>query len=582
MKNKVSKKKYKIIFNFSIIYLFILFSSLVIPSHTSAATLSLSPSVSTVATGNIFTEKIVVGTAGKFVNNAEGTIQFPTDLLEVVSISKSSSIFSLWVEEPSFSNVTGKVTFNGGVPNPGFNGVAGTVATITFKAKKSGSASIIIADGAVRENDGLGTDILSSKSGSTVNIGVAKKVEVPDVVIPAIAKNTVPDKPVVFSETNTNQEVWYSSKSATFSWKVPNSITSIQATLNKIASGAPTTTYDNSVSQKTLNNIADGKSYFHIRFANAQGYGPTTHYKIQIDSTAPKAFTPTVSNDGYKSIVTLNAKDTTSGIDYYSIKIDNLPVIKVSSSDIVSGKYELPVQNQGSHDLVVIAYDKAGNHTEASVRFVAPEVNAPTILVKPEEIKEGETLTINGEVQYPGVEVEVFTQFGNNKPVSYKKKSSDYGLYSIVTDQINGNGDLSVWAQISFSDTVKGRKSDISYVKVRSLEVSENLSKITSRLIVFLPTLILVILILLAIYFGFSKFLGMKKKLNQDLETTVDDIHQIMMLLKGELYKQLEKIEEVKIDRKLNKKEQEVFKKIQLKIDDIDNIIEKKLKKLRK
>jgi N-acetylmuramic acid 6-phosphate (MurNAc-6-P) etherase len=55
-----------------------------------------------------------------------------------------------------------------------------------------------------------------------------------------------------------------------------------------------------------------------------------------------------------------------------------------------------------------------------------------------------------------------------------------------------------------------------------------------------------------------------------------------MNLLKKELYKQLQELEDVKIDRKLNRKEQEIFKKIQNKIEDIDLVIEKKLKKLRK
>ena len=575
---KTKRKSFKIykVFLFSFVTVLFSFS---FTSQVFSATLSLSPSASTVASGNIFTEKIVVNTAGKSINNAEGTIQFPTDLLEVVSVNKGSSVFSLWVEEPSFSNYTGKITFNGGVPNPGYNGSFGTLATITFKAKKSGSASIIFADGAVRENDGLGTDILSSKSGSVITIGIPPEVKIPE---STIVKSTLPEKPLVFSDTNPNQDAWYTSNKATFSWKIPAGITSIQATLNKTSTAAPTITYDNSVSQKTLSSIADGKSYFHIRFANAQGYGTTAHYRIQIDSTAPKAFTPVVSNDGYKNTVTLDAQDVTSGIDYYNIKIDNLPVIKVKESSIVNEKYELPVQNQGEHSLNVVAYDKAGNHTEANLNFISPDVSAPTITVNPEEIKKGDTITITGEVQFPGAEVEVFTQSGNNKPISYKKKSTDYGSFAIITDPILDSGSLSVWAQISFSDTAKGKKSDKIYVNVRGLEISETLSKITTKLIVFIPTIILSILVLLVLYFGLNKFFGAKKKLNEDLESTVVDIHEIMILLKKELNKQLGELEDVKIDRKLNKKEQEIFRKIQAKIDDIDLIIEKKLKKLRK
>jgi hypothetical protein len=145
------------------------------PYKINAATLSISPNSTTVSVGKTVAVKVYVNTEGKSINNGEAAIQFPVDMLDVVSITKSSSIFTLWVEEPVFSNVTGKISFNGGVPNPGFTGQSGYIVTITFKAKKQGIASVIFSDGAVRENDGLGTDILVGKSGSSINIKTAIK-----------------------------------------------------------------------------------------------------------------------------------------------------------------------------------------------------------------------------------------------------------------------------------------------------------------------------------------------------------------------------------------------------------------------
>lgn len=151
----------------------------VVPYRINAATLSLLPSSSNISVGNIITVKVFVNTLGKFINNGEGIIQFPSDLLEVVSISKNSSIFSLWVEEPSFSNYTGKITFNGGIPNPGFNGQSGYITSFTFKAKKQGIASVLFSDGTIRENNGLGTDILTGKFGSVINIMVPGEIKIP-------------------------------------------------------------------------------------------------------------------------------------------------------------------------------------------------------------------------------------------------------------------------------------------------------------------------------------------------------------------------------------------------------------------
>lgn len=150
---------------------------LIAPGLTQAATLSMVPSSSSVTVGKTISVKVSVNTQGKYINNSEALIQFPKDLFEVVSISKNSSIFSLWVEEPTFSNFLGHVSFNGGVANPGFLGTNGTVASITLRAKKEGKANISFLSASVRENDGLGTDILSGNSGTTINIQPAKNIE---------------------------------------------------------------------------------------------------------------------------------------------------------------------------------------------------------------------------------------------------------------------------------------------------------------------------------------------------------------------------------------------------------------------
>lgn len=168
---------------FVFLFLFMAFL-LSFTADASAATLSFSPSSSSVSAGNIISARVVVNTLGEAINNAEASIQFPSNLLEVVSVSKSSSIFSLWVEEPTFSNSSGTVRFNGGVANPGYSGSNGSLVSITFRAKKPGTASILFADAAVRKNDGLGTDILTGAGQASFNISKAVEKVAP-VVEPA-------------------------------------------------------------------------------------------------------------------------------------------------------------------------------------------------------------------------------------------------------------------------------------------------------------------------------------------------------------------------------------------------------------
>lgn len=141
------------------------------PTH--AATLSFAPQTTSVSVGDIVSVKVLVNTGGTAVNVAGGTIEFPPDLLQVMSINTASSIFSLWVENPTFSNSLGTIGWNGGIPNPGFSGDAGQAMSVTFMAKAAGNASLLFSNGTVLANDGMGTDVLSGYGNASISIGPA-------------------------------------------------------------------------------------------------------------------------------------------------------------------------------------------------------------------------------------------------------------------------------------------------------------------------------------------------------------------------------------------------------------------------
>ncbi len=537
-----------------------------------AATISFSPSVSTVSVGNIVTVKALVNTAGKAINNADSIIQFPSDLLEVISVSKGGSVFSLWVEEPSFSNPLGRVTFNGGLPNPGFNGVSGEMVSVVFKAKKTGVATIAFSDSAVRENDGLGTDILTAKQSTTLQIGAS----VP--VVPSLAG--VPVKPTVTSSTHSEQESWYTETTAILSWVIPSGVSSIQTLLTKNPNETPTLTYDSSVSQRTVTDIANGVSYFHLRYMNAAGWGPTAHYKIQIDNVSPDAFLPRVRIENSKNIVVLDATDATSGIDSYSLQIDNYPALTVRKDSIKNGEYELPVQTVGDHSLQVVAYDKAGNKTEAHTSFLSPQITAPKIVLSSETVQRGESVIVNGTSAYARVPVEVFTQINDKKIKVYSATTGDDGSFTITSEKLNTSGSLHVWAQLVFSESVQSPLSEKVEMQVDdSLVVQTSLSLIYTLAFV-IPTIILIIILTFIMYLGWHKFFGLRRKLQDDLDETVKETHKAFTLFKEELGLQLEKLEKIKEDRDLNKKEEKIFKQLQSNIDDIDEFIHKRLRKI--
>ncbi len=545
-----------------------------------AATLSLNSSAQSVSLGNIVSVKVAVNTSGKSINNSDGVIQFPSELLEVLSVSKSSSIFSLWVEEPRFSNSSGSVSFNGGLPNPGFTGSYGEIISITFKAKKSGSASVIFSEAAVRENDGLGTDILTSKSGTTINIDSALPVVVPEKPVEVINKaNVAIGTPVVQSSTHPKQDVWYSGRTASFSWSVPAGVLSVQATLNASILNVPTVSYDGSVSRKTLNDVADGVYYFNLRLRNSEGWSPTAHYKVQVDGTQPKVFVPEIREEDFRNIVTLNAVDDMSGIDHYMVNVDSRAPIKVASGKLLNNDYLLPIEEGGSHTLTVVAYDKANNSRESKVVFTSPEIKPPKITAVPEKIEVGESVTINGESVYKNQKIEI-TFSGDSDERKYQHVTDGDGLFKVVIDNVDVRGRVGITARIVISDTEFSKPSDKIYLSVGDPKIIKDITKYLYPVFGIVIIVFLTMTFVYLLYLGWHKFFGIRERYRQDFKVVISEIHETMISLKKELNDQLDTLEQIKKDRELNKKEEKIFKNITNHIDDVEEFIEKKIKKI--
>jgi len=459
-----------------------------LPLITNAASLSLLPSSSTISVGNIVSIKVSVNTDGIYINNAEANILFPKDILEVISITKSSSIFTLWVEEPSFTNINGKIIFNGGVPTPGFNGQNGLITTITFRAKKEGSASVLFTDGAVRANDGLGTNVLISKNGNVIKIEKSK-VEIPKTI-------TVP---------------------------------------------------------KTVK-------------------------KEEIITQLP--FDPSVVITGNRNVIKFDDGNVIADVDYYTIQIDGGQNFKIKKSELTNDEYYLPIQKEGSHMLTIIAFSKNGNYAEKVIDFISPPISSPTLSLSHEEITNGESIIIYGKTDYPDKEVNVVLEFEGREINKYSQTTGSDGSFSIITDKIKSVGIISLKAETILGDNTKSLFSEKIYLKVNETEAVKLTLAVIYPLLGLILISILLIILLVSLYAGWHKYFGIKKRINKELEYTIDEVHKAMLLLKEELNNQLETLEKVKVERNLNKKEEAVFNEIKDNIDGIDDFIEKKLKKL--
>lgn len=181
-----------------------------------AATLYMDPSTASVGKGGSISVAVRIDTVqGECINAVDGVIAFDPGL-QVSDISTGQSIFSLWIEQPTFNNDTRTITFAGGVPN-GYCGrvdgdpqLTNTIAEIIFRAPSftigatasSASSNIYFTEeSGVYLNDGLGTRVAPSFSGATISLREEFTSGADDAWRNEVSEDTIP--PSEFSITLT-------------------------------------------------------------------------------------------------------------------------------------------------------------------------------------------------------------------------------------------------------------------------------------------------------------------------------------------------------------------------------------------
>lgn len=348
------------------------------PSATLAASLSLSPADATVDVGATITETVFVSSADQAMNAIAGTLSFPTDLVQVVSISKSGSVLSLWVQDPTFSNADGTISFSGVVPNPGYTGARGRAVSIQFRAKKAGTGTITFSSSSqVLANDGNGTDILKSTVPATIAVTVPQ-TPAPTPPPPASSANSDLLAKII-SSTHPDQTQWYKSAHAIFDWTNAQGVSAIRLGYDKDADGKPGVLYSEPLSHKELD-LADGIWYFHVQERGQSGWGPVSSYRVQIDTMPPLPFTVafpsgTTTQSGGTLTAQFTTTDELSGIDGYQVAIDG----KEFAVTTDEGNRPYTVSGDaGAHMLLVRAYDKAGNISIADGKFFVTRTAQPS------------------------------------------------------------------------------------------------------------------------------------------------------------------------------------------------------------
>jgi hypothetical protein len=145
------------------------FSTLsIINSKVSAQSASLyfSPSSYSVATNQSVAVKIMVNSGGENINGVTADFTYPSQLLEVVSIDATDSIFSIEAEQ-TYDTTT--VYISRGTTSS-YSGT-GEIATVNFRSISNGTATLSFTDDVLVTSADTSLDILGATNEGTITIG---------------------------------------------------------------------------------------------------------------------------------------------------------------------------------------------------------------------------------------------------------------------------------------------------------------------------------------------------------------------------------------------------------------------------
>lgn len=401
-------------------------------NKAAATTLEARPSVIVRSAGETFTVSLYLTTSGTAVNAVSGALVFPQDIVDFVSVSRDGSVVSIWPEEPVYKDLsdTGSVNFEGVILG-GFSGKEGKIASVVLRAKKPGVADLKITEASVLANDGLGTNLLATIIPSTLTI----RAKLPEAAVPKI-----------ISVTHPNQAGWYAKSNATFTWTVPKDVSFVAHVFDAIPDTIPSEGGPG-VSTYTTSMLSDGIWYMHVRFKDAKGiFGPTSHYKIQIDTARPENIT--VQEVDAASETTLGTKyfaldafDALSGIARYEISIDDTKVDDVSVSNKVIRS--VTGLRPGNRVLKVVSYDAAGNFIIFEKNIAVAGFEAPTIRYIADAIVPGSPIIISGNTA-PNAIVRIYREkvrnsfFGRSREYFKGKELSEADLAGVTVSDLDG------------------------------------------------------------------------------------------------------------------------------------------------
>jgi hypothetical protein len=544
-----------------------------------AATMSLSPGTGVYNSNSTFTVRVNVNSSGSSINAAEGTLSYNPKELSVVSVSRTSSIFNLWVTEPSFSNSAGTISFSGGLPS-GYTGSAGNIMSVTFRAVGSGPAKVNFSSGSVLANDGKGTNVLTSMNGGTFTIQAAAPTpEAEEVVVEYVAPANTPGMPSVSSPTHGDEKAWHTAKEAVLNWDLPGGVIAVRTLLDDRATNVPTKVYDTPIRTITLSDLDEGVSYFHVQFKNEDGWGKVAHYRLAVDSEKPTSIDikqpDDVDKNNPEQVLEVVVNDVTSDVKRFKVQVDSGEPFELTR-DSATGTVKLPALEPGYHTVIIEAFDEAGNSIIGNYSFSIEAFEPPVFTEFPTEINEQVIPVLKGTTR-PNSTVEIIVSKGGTEPTKYQVTSDEGGSFTFIPDgrfssgvyEITARATDAYGAQSALSEPVKMAVQQPGFIRIGSL--------IVSVLSVIIPLIILTGITILGSWYLIIYLRRFRKQVGKESYEALDILHREFSSLQLALRQQEAILQESRKTKKLSKAEADMIEIIDKALQSSQRNVEKEI-----
>jgi hypothetical protein len=204
------------------------------------------------------TTTVTITATGATFNAFSGTIS-TSGPIKIISTSPGDA---LWVTKP--------------------NGTGDFVGAVTSSVTSFRIATLKV------QGTGVGTGKISVSGVKLANKGAIAGNDGDSTSFSFERKPVPPGAVTVTSTTHPDQATFYEATSATLTWDKPSGVTGFSYLMNDTADTTPATTVTSADLTMVYDNLTIGTHYFHIRAINGDGWGPASHFTINIKEPDPK------------------------------------------------------------------------------------------------------------------------------------------------------------------------------------------------------------------------------------------------------------------------------------------------------